>query len=127
SGARLGGVSERREIAALREPPQRVLLDLAHALGGDAELAARLAEGRRLTAAEPEPELDDVALALGEAVDRFLHGARAGVGDNLVLRVGRVAREQIAERRLTVVPDRLVKACERPGGLADLDHLVDGQ
>src|SRR3954452_10447325 len=124
---RLSRVAQSGEIAALRQPLERVFLDLAHALGGDAELATGLAERCRLANAAAETELDHVALALGQAVDRFLDRARAGVRDDLVLRVGRVRGEQVAERRLAVVPDRLVEARERPGGLADLDDLVDRQ
>src|SRR5215210_703042 len=123
--ATLGRVAKRGEIAALRQSLERVFLDLAHTLGGDAELATGLAERRRLATAQSETELDHVALALGQAVDRLLDRARTGVRDDLVLRVGRVRGEQVAERRLAVVPDRLVETGERTRRLADLDHLVD--
>src|SRR5204863_8973476 len=122
-----GRVAQGGECAALREVLERVLLDLAHPLGGDAEPAAGLAEGRGLLATEPEAQLHDVALPLGERRHRLLHRGRAGVLDDLVLDGRLLGGDQVAERRLAVLADRLVERRQRTGRLADLDHLVDGQ
>src|SRR5206468_4606507 len=81
----LCGVAQRGEVAALGQPLERVFLDLPDSLSRDAELATGLAQRRGLSPAESEPELNHVALALGQAVDRLLHRARAGTRDHLVL------------------------------------------
>jgi hypothetical protein len=45
---------------------QRLQLDLAHPLAGDAHLVADVLEGHRALVAQPEAQLDDPALAPGE-------------------------------------------------------------
>src|SRR6266566_8961355 len=49
---------------------ERVVLDLADPLAGDAERATDLLERARLRAREPEPELDHLPFAVGERVER---------------------------------------------------------
>src|SRR5687768_10790246 len=52
-------------VAQLRE---RLALDLADPLAGDAELAADLLEGPGVAVGEAEPELDDLLLPLAQRV-----------------------------------------------------------
>src|SRR3954452_15782918 len=94
----LGGLVQSRQLATLGETRERLLLDLANALRGDAEPAAGLAQRRGLLAAEPEAQLDHVALPLGQARDGHLHGGGAGVLDDLVLHSGLLSGDQVAER-----------------------------
>src|SRR4051812_26043940 len=116
---------QRGELTRLGEPPEGVLLDLADALGADAEAAAGLAQRRGLLAAEAEAQPDDVTLALRQAHDGLLDRRGAGILDTLVLDQRLLGRDQLAEGRLAVLADRLIQARQRPGRLADLDHLVD--
>src|SRR3954468_9808890 len=99
----LGGLVQSRQLATLGETRERLLLDLADPLGRDAEPAAGLTQRRGLLAAESEPELDDVALALGQARHGKLHRGRAGVLDDLVLDGRLLRRDQVAGRRLSVL------------------------
>src|SRR3954454_22978641 len=81
----LGRFVQRSELARLGEAPEGVLLDLANALGADAQAAAGLAERSGLLAAEAEAQAHHVTLALGQAHDGLLDRGRAGVLDDLVL------------------------------------------
>src|SRR4051794_38518966 len=101
---------QRRQLARLGEAPERLLLDLANPLGADAEPATGLPQRRGLLAAEAEAQPDHVALALRQAHDGLLDGARAGVLDHLVLDARLLRRDQLTERRLAVLADRLVEA-----------------
>src|ERR1700693_93465 len=60
------GLRERLELL------ERVVLDLADALAGDAERAADLLERARLRAREPDAELDHLAVTLGQRGQRVL-------------------------------------------------------
>src|SRR5439155_22228361 len=106
---------------------RRGLPALPQAARGWAARAPGLAGGRRPAPSPAEPGPGHGALAPGQAVDRRLNRASAGAGHDLVLGVGRVRGEEVAEGGLAVVADRLVEARERPRRLADLDDLVDGQ
>src|SRR5829696_3575885 len=66
----LGGFPQRRQLAHPAEPAERARLDLAHALRGDPELAPDLAQRRRLAAGDAVAQLDDLALAVGQLVQR---------------------------------------------------------
>ena len=61
-----GGLAQRGELAHPAEPAERLGLDLAHPLGRDPELAADLAQRRRLAAVDPVAQRDDRALAVGQ-------------------------------------------------------------
>src|SRR5581483_7319407 len=74
---------------------QRVVLDLADALAGDAERAAHLLERARLLALEPEPELDHLPLALRERVERAIDVLPAQRQRGLLVRrLGRVVLDE---------------------------------
>src|SRR5215210_6815209 len=123
----LRGLAQRHELRALGEALEGALLDLTGPLGRDAELATGLAERLGLLVAGAEAHLDDVALRSGELLDRGQQRLGAeGLVDLLVDRRG-LQREQIAERGVPVVADRLVEAHDGAIRLADLDDVGQRQ
>src|SRR3954467_12551813 len=104
---------------------QRVVLDLADALAGDAERLADLFEGARLAAGEPEAQLDHRTLALGKRRERRLDvGAAQRERRSLVGSLGVLVLDEVAELGVLLLADRLL---ERDGMLRhaqDLAHLV---
>ena len=122
----LDAVAERLRLGQRLEPLQRVVLDLADPLARDAERAADLLERARRLAEEPEAQLDHLALALGERAESRLdvlapERERRGVERRLGLVVG----DEVAERGVLLLADRLL---ERDGQLRhaqDLAHLLD--
>src|SRR4051794_18083396 len=69
-GARSGGFAQRGKLAHAAEAAERPGLDLAHPLRSDAELAPDLAQRRRLAARDPVAHLHDLALPIGQLVQR---------------------------------------------------------
>src|SRR5215210_2846508 len=123
----LRGLAQRHELRALGEALEGALLDLTGPLGRDAELATGLAERLGLLVAGAEAHLDDIALRSGELLDRGQQRLGAeGLVNLLVDRRG-LEREQVAERGVPVVADRLVEAHDGAIGLADLDHVGERQ
>src|SRR3954463_6608990 len=80
----LGRVAQCGERIVVRQPPQRLLFELARPLGGDAELLAGVAEAQRSTAAQAVAEFDDFALALVQNAQRRLDLARHRLLDRLL-------------------------------------------
>ena len=118
--ARLRRRADALELAHLGEPAQRVVLDLADALGRDPERASGLAQALGLAAVDAVAHAHDLALALGKLGDGAPHGvALERDGDLLVGRVA-LGREDRAERRLARLADRPVEADDGPGRLARL-------
>src|SRR5215813_13859944 len=68
-------------------------LDLAYALAGNAELLPHLFERTALAIAQPKAPLDDIAFAVAQAIEHFLHllaqqlqrGSVDRAGDGLIL------------------------------------------
>src|SRR5207248_3030603 len=83
---------------------QRLCLDLADALAGDAELLAHLLERHRPAVVEPEAEPDDLVLALGQRgqylADLLLQDRARG---GLLRRDGISILHEIAQARVRVV------------------------
>src|SRR5207248_2493998 len=104
-----GGFAQTLELAGGGQVGQRLRLDLAHALGGQAKAAAGLTEGRRVVAVDAVPELDDLALLLGR-VAAELRGQLALRPRDLALPLADVHRQ--ADRAPAV-------------GEAALDRLAD--
>src|SRR5262249_33551740 len=113
------------ELRALREALQSALLDLAGALGRNAELATGLRQRLRLTVAGAETHLDHVTLRLRELGD----GGEQRLGlqrlVDLLVHGRRLDRQQVAEGGVAVVANRLVERNDRAIGLADLDHVLE--
>src|SRR5207248_9947578 len=118
------GVAQGLRLREELELLQRVVLDLADPLAGDAELAADLLERPRRAAQKAEAKLDHLALALRQraelaldvlAPQRELRGVER--------RLGGLVLHEVAERRVLFLADRLL---ERDGQLRhaqDLPHL----
>ena len=123
--AGLRGLAQRRELAHPAEPAERARLDLAHALGRDAELAADLAQRRRLAAGDPVAQLDDLALALGQLAERGAQRLGAQRDVDLVLGRRRVGRQQVAERGVLLLAERPVERRDRARGVAQRVQLLD--
>src|SRR5579872_4939286 len=65
-----GHVAKRLRLGEQPQFLERVVLDLADALAGDVERPSHLVERLRVATVEPEPELDDAALALPQQRQR---------------------------------------------------------
>src|SRR4051794_1751275 len=126
-GVGLGRLSEGDQLGALREPPERTLLDLARPLGGDTELAAGLGERLRLLVTGAEAHLDHVALLIRQARDRVEQRLRAQLLVDLLVDRGGLERDEVAQRRVAILTDRLVERHDRAIRLADLDHVGQRQ
>src|SRR5450830_217128 len=116
-------VAQALRVAVRLELGQRLGLDLADALAGDAELLADFLEGARMLALEAETQLDDLALAVRErAQDEvelfFLHD----LADGLDRDRGFLVLDEVAELRVFFLADRCL---ETHGLLADLEDLTD--
>src|SRR5215212_3621704 len=121
-GERLASGREACQFTQRREPRERLALELADALARQVELVADRLERPRL-ALEPEPQLEDPPLALGERVECLADVLAAQRLLGLVERVDGVAvGEQVAQLALVVGADRLV---QRHGGRRGGERLVD--
>ena len=112
-GVRVVGSGELAQplcLGQLLELLQRVVLDLADALAGDPERAADLLERQRLVAAQAVAQLDHLALALGQRVERPLDVLALKVLRRRLERLlGLVVGDEVAELRLVLVADRLLE------------------
>src|SRR6266404_6203261 len=118
-------VAERLRLGQVLELLQRVVLDLANPLARDAERTTDLLERARLAAEQPVAELDHLSLAPGQRVE--------GVDDVLApqQQLGRVERrlsrlvlDEVAERRILLLADRLLERDGKLGHAQDLAHLL---
>src|SRR3954452_1640701 len=106
---------------------QRVVLDLTDPLAGHAECAADLLEGAWMLALQAEPQLDDLALTLGEGVERPLDVLLAERHRGRVEgRRGGLVPDEIAQLALLLLADRLLEADRQLRHAQDLAHLVGG-
>src|SRR5215212_5906371 len=111
------------DLAGGREPLERLGLELADALRRQPHAAPGLAQRRRVVAVHAEAQLHDLALAVGQLVERAVERLRAQAHLDLLLGLRVVARHDVAERGLAVLADRLVEARAGAGGVADLLDL----
>ena len=115
--------AELAAVARVAQLAQRLGLDLADALAGDAELAADLFERAELAVLQAEAKDDDFALALGELAQRvanlrleqLLRGELERVRHRLVF-------DEVAEEGVAVLADR---GFERDRVAGDVEHLAD--
>src|ERR671938_2151179 len=113
---------ERDQVAQRAEPGERLALELADALARQVELVPDRLERPRL-ALEPEAELEDSPLALGQGVERPAHALAPQRLLGLVERIrGLAVGEEVAELALVVGSDRLV---QRDGRVRGAERLVD--
>src|SRR5919197_3383843 len=100
-------------------------LELPHPLGRNPKAATGLAERCGLVAVDAVAQLNHVALALGQPLQRAPHALLPQAHLHLLFGLRLVARDQLAERRLALLAHRLVEARDRAGGLAHLIHLPE--
>ena len=105
---------------------QRVVLDLTDALARDAERLPDLLERARLRAVEPVPQLDHAALAVGERRQRELDVLAAQRERRRVeRRLGLLVRDEVPERGVLLLADRLLERDRELRHAQDLAHLLD--
>ena len=114
-------------LAALRvaQLGERLGLDLADPLAGDAELAADLLERLGLAAVEAEAQPHDLLLALGQLAEHVAdglrqHHPRRRVGGA----VGRGVLDEVAEVGLVLLADRRVERQRVERDAQQLAHPV---
>src|SRR5919202_1516187 len=106
----------------LKAAAQLDALDLARA---HVEPPGGLADGDRIAiAVQAEAQLDDLALRLGQLVHDGAHSVLAQRDLDLLLGRRAAAGQQVAERGLALLADRLLEARDRARDLAHLPHLV---
>src|SRR5262245_1040301 len=118
-------VSEPLRLGKRLELLQRVVLDLTDPLAGHAERLSDLLERARLRAVEPVAQLDDAAFPIGERGQRELDvlaakRERRGVER----RLGGLVRDEVAERRVLFLADRLLERDRELRHAQDLAHLL---
>src|SRR5690349_11647445 len=123
--ADLGDVAELLRLGEALQLLQRLVLDLADALARHVERAPDLVERARVLAAEPVPQLEHAALAVGEVLQRL---AQRLLGEDLrgalVRRLGPLVGDELAELGLLLVADRLLERDRRLGGALDRVDLL---
>src|SRR5215210_1832486 len=118
-------LAERRDLASLGEPLQGLGLDLPYALSCQPELLPDLLERLRIAVAvHAVAELDHVAFALRQGVDRTADGVLREADVHFLGRLGRLSGDQVAEARVALCADRLVEARDRAGGGPYLLHVL---
>src|SRR6266540_5554821 len=122
------GLGESLDLAPFGEPPERLCLDLPDALPRETERAADLLERFRIrVAVHPVAELHDLPLPVGEGLDGATDGLLRKADVQLLGRLGLLAGEEVAELRVSLVPDGLVEARDRAGGGLHLFDVLERQ
>lgn len=112
----------RAEGSALGQAPQRLGLDLSHALRRQAEPPPGLAQRLGLTVVEPKAHAYHLALTLWQAAHGPAHGVALHLVADLLVGALGVAGQQISQAARPVLADRTLERCGRPRGL---QHLTD--
>src|SRR5205085_6457719 len=121
----LDAVLEALGLGEALELLQRVVLDLADPLAGDAEGAADLLERARLLTLEPEPKLDHLPLARRERGERVVDVAAPQRERRRVERRLRLlVLDEVPELGLLLLADRLLQRDRQLRHAQDLPHLV---
>src|SRR5439155_17899159 len=114
-------------LAQVREPSERFDLDLADALPCQAEPAADLLERLRLVVVEAVAEHEHHPLTLAERGERLLQRLAAQGDFDLLLGQRPLPGDEVAEKGVLLVADRLVEARRRPRSGTRLARLLDRQ
>src|SRR6185295_2616893 len=123
-----GTPAECRNLPALSEPPQRLRLDLPHALARDPELPPDLLERLRIPiTVHPVAQLLDVALAFGQRLHCLPDSVLRETDVHLLRRLGTLAGDQVAEARVAFLTERPVQARDGASNRAHLLHVLDRQ
>src|SRR5687768_7518998 len=104
----LGG--ERLQLALFRELAERAALELAHALGRQPGPVRDLAQRQRIAAADAEAQLDDLARARVEPVERAADRLLLERQCDLLERPGAVRGDERAQLGLPLLADRRLEA-----------------
>src|SRR5215216_5870364 len=106
----LGYVAQLLRLGEALQLLERLVLDLADALARDVERPPDLVERARVLPAEPVPQLEDAALAVGEVLQRF---AQCFLGEDLrgafVGGLRTLVSDELTELGLLLVADRLLE------------------
>src|SRR5215208_1364800 len=112
--------------ALLAEEVQGLHLDLAHPLACDVELAPYLLKSAGPVVLHPKPELDDLALSLGQLVERFPEvQLEERLGDGVRRRRRGGVLQEVTELRGVVVADRRLKADAPLANLLQAQDFLD--
>src|SRR4051794_39494419 len=118
--------AKRLDLAVHREPAERLRLDLAHAFAREPEAPADLVKRLRIVVAvHAVAQPEDVLLAFRQLAHRAPERLLGEADVELLLEVVLRRCDDIAERRVAVVAQRLVEARHRARPLAHLPHLLD--
>src|SRR5579862_1532030 len=123
------GLARRDELhlSQVRKAAQRLELDLPDSLAREAEPLADLLERLRLLVDEAVAEDEHLPLALRQRAEREHERLAAQRDLDPVLGQRVVAGDEVAERRVVLLTDRLVERCGRTRGSAHLPRLFDRQ
>src|SRR5919201_3010194 len=114
-------------FAQRSKAPERVELDLAHALAGGPEPPPDLLERLRLGVVEPVAKLEHAPFPIRERRERGGQSLAAQRDLDLVLGERPVAGDEVPEDRVLLVADRLVEARRGPRGGEHLVRLRERQ
>src|SRR5215210_6027410 len=121
----LCGFAQRLELPELGEPLQGTRLDLPHPLARYAEPPPDLLERHRpCVTVHAVAEPDHLALLLGKLPDSVPERLLGKAHVHLLGGLGRLTRDEVAERGVFPFPDRLVEARDHPGRLPRLAYLL---
>src|SRR5919106_5698572 len=128
----LSRVAQRLRLGEGRQLAQRRLLDLARPLTGEPEELRHLVQRARLLAADPEAQLHDPAVAVGQMVQHLVQAlVHQRLDRGVVGALARLVRDQVPELRgVGVVANRLVEGDQllgRPHDHVGLDRVDPGQ
>src|SRR5450755_1778702 len=121
----LGDVAKLLRFGQRLKLLQRLVLDLADPLARDVERPPDLVQGARMLTAEPVPQLQHAALAIGQVLERLTQGL---LGQDLrcplVRGLGPLVSDELTELGLLFVADRLLERYRRLRRALDRLDLV---
>src|SRR5919198_5906566 len=116
---------QRLELSFLGQPAERAALELADALGREADQLGHLAEGERLAAADAEAQLDHAACIGIEALESPPDRLLLELDGHLLERRRALEGDQRAELGIALRADRRLQAHRDALSRSQLLQLVD--